>query len=103
MTALYASLIKSVQFLPYNNCNCVLLKECLKFPEKAAAYYNKMFRVFQQKSGMVKSHTILLLFAKCTFDNCHEMNITNLYKDQNRRGSKCANVGLDLRRHFLLK
>jgi len=41
--------LKSVQFLSHDNCNCVLLKECLKFPEKAAAYYNKMFRVFQQK------------------------------------------------------
>jgi len=58
----------------------VLIKECLKFPEKAAAYYNKMFRVFQQQSDMVKSYTILLLFAKCTFGSCHEMNITNLYQ-----------------------
>jgi len=58
----------------------VLIKECLKFPEKAAAYYNKMFRLFQQQSGIVNSYTILLLFAKCTFGNSHKMNVTNLYK-----------------------
>jgi len=53
VTAFYTSLIKSVQFLSHDNCNCVLIKECLKFPEKAAAYYNKMLRVFQQKRVMV--------------------------------------------------